>query len=187
MTDGRALPVEFHPLRLADSGRVLRGELPLSTMRRLGENLLESSGAAEVELHVGRDGNGRAVITGSIRATLPLLCERCLERLDLAVVLDVALAVVESEQEALQLPESLDPLVVDADPVRLGDLVEDELILGLPVVAKHPEGEACQPAVRVFPGNDAPGRETSPPGDRRQANPFSSLARLKSRSGDDHE
>jgi len=81
----------------------------------------------------------------------------------------VRLALVESEMAAGSLPEEYDPLLCTADALSLFDLVEDELMLALPIVAAHARGE-CQSG----PVGECPDQA---PADR--PNPFAVLSRLK--------
>jgi len=74
--------------------------------------------------------------------------------------------------EAAELPEEYDPLLVAGERVRLADLVEDELILALPQIPMHDPGE-CQAAAV---GTDS---AAAPEGTAERASPFASLAELR--------
>ena len=102
-----------------------------------------------------------------------LECQRCLEAMVWPVNSDVSLTFVESIDEAERLPEGLDPQWVEKGRVKFRDLIEDELLLTLPLVAMHP-AEICgsQANAVIEDGSEdayGPGRE----------NPFAALAELK--------
>ncbi len=76
---------------------------------------------------------------------------------------DVRLFLSVSEAGEADAPEGFDTLVVGDIPIRLVDLVEDELILGMPLVAMHapdvcavatsyemPAGEQADEAAKPF-------------------------------------
>jgi uncharacterized protein len=95
-------------------------------------------GEAEVELAFASDPHGRCAITGGIAAEVRLLCQRCLEPYPLQVAVDVALVVVSPTDGEPELAAGFEPLA-ESGRVALRDLVEDEIILALPLVARHPE------------------------------------------------
>ena len=87
----------------------------------------------------------------------------------MAVETDIHLGVVSSEAEANRLIGSYEPLVIHAEPMRLAQLLEDELILSMSMTPKHPAG-TC----KAF--SDEP---EAPP--QRHANPFAVLAKLRTK------
>ena len=66
-------------------------------------------------------------------------CQRCLSSMSEHLSCDSSLAVVWTDEEAATLPRYLDALVETETNSNLWELVEDELILAIPVVANHPE------------------------------------------------
>jgi uncharacterized protein len=50
---------------------------------------------------------------------------------------------VHTEKEANQLPERYDPLVVTDGALILGDMIEEELIISLPIVPMH-DAKQCK-------------------------------------------
>lgn len=166
------LPHHIDPLRSADAGLVLSGEAAFAQMPRLAGIVINRSGAAHIELRFGRDDQGVRGVQGRIVCEVELICQRCLQPLQLPVAIDVSLGIVLSEQEAERLPAHYDPLLVGDEPLLVGDLVEDEILLALPGFPRHDPG-VCEAA-----GADAaPADEEPPPG---RPNPFAVLARLKS-------
>jgi uncharacterized protein len=86
-----------------------------------------------------------------VRARLTLQCQRCLEPFVLTLDEPVALVLVESFAEMERVPEGT---AIPGGPPRAGggtgtllDVVEEQLLLALPQVPRHPEG-ACAPAGR---------------------------------------
>jgi uncharacterized protein len=78
-----------------------------------------------------------------ISALVWLTCQRCLELYSEKVELSSVLPIAKDESELARW-ESEDPLVdaLVAEPrLDVATLVEDEILLGLPVVPRHPEGE----------------------------------------------
>lgn len=145
------LPVHVDPVALAEKGRAIDGRLPVDAFRRLAGWLHSSEGALEASLRFGRDDAGRHVLEGRLRGELELLCQRCLTPYWLPVDLELALVLVASEAAADALPEELDALIVDAQrSMHTVDMIEDDLILALPLVPRCERAEECVPAVELL-------------------------------------
>ncbi len=166
------LPVHIEPRRLAESRRILEGTYAVAEMPRLLASLSEEQGEIAVELQFGIDEEGIRYMRGRLRAELGLQCQRCLETMRYPLETELSLAIVSGEAEAEMLPEHYDPLFVDAEPLYLKDLIEDELLLALPIVPRHPEGECG-----IESGNSGDDEEVGEP--EQKDNPFSVLASMK--------
>lgn len=161
----------IEPLVLAAKGRTLKGHVPLAQLERLAPSLYKVEGMAEAELRFDRDEVGLPCVKGSITTQLILQCQRCMQAMTLPVSLELNLGIVTSKAAAEKLPENYDPLLVGAEPIKAAEIVEDELILALPLVAMH-EVDEC-PAGDQFQRQE---EETAPP---KRENPFAILAELK--------
>ena len=113
-----------------------QGSVPLVQLTRLSPQLADRSGALDVDLEAGKDETGHPSLRGTIRGELTLMCQRGLHpfawRCDLAPVL----ALVESETEEKKVLASGEPYLVENDRLPLRDLVEDEVLLALPMMPR---------------------------------------------------
>lgn len=130
-------PEWIDPLRLADQTVAFSGHYPLAEFGRLAPLLNPAEGEATFEFRFSREMNGRRVVRGNVSAHLSLICQRCLMPMDFPVDQTVCLGVVENLAQAEQLPDEWDPLLVEDGMTSVRNLVEDELLLALPVVARH--------------------------------------------------
>jgi uncharacterized protein len=134
----KQLPERIDPVRLAQKQAVLRGEMPFSRCARLLKIALNPDGLIRLELALGREG-GVLRVKGWVETLVRLQCQRCLEDFDSPVRGEVSLGVVASLDEADRLPEGCEPLLREGDaPLVLSELVEDEIILALPYIPRHP-------------------------------------------------
>ncbi|HXG27842.1 MAG TPA: YceD family protein [Nevskiales bacterium] len=126
---------------LADGGR-LHGTLPLKRLLRLGELAPQPAGEASADLTLCLDAQGRYWLEGRLHADLVLRCERCLGTLVWPVDATLGLFLAASEQAAAALSEDAD-YVLAGESLGVLELIEDELILALPLVPRHPPGTEC--------------------------------------------
>lgn len=134
---------------LIRQGITLKGEVQVADLPRLQDTVL-GGGPIHFSLSFGKNEDGIPAITGTVQGVVDMTCQRCLEAVGIDLDVDVALGVVGSEAEAKNLPPDLDPLVLGEDPVRLADLIEDEILLALPAVPMHTH--PCVPAHREHEG-----------------------------------
>lgn len=143
------LPARIDPHRAVAAGEQYCGDLPLSALPRLADMIEPDQqpgrGQAVYQMRFGKEASGRPVVQGSVQTQLRLRCQRCGEPFDLPVAVGFTLALVTGLDEAAALPDEYDPLLVPAaragDMIAPRDLIEDELILAIPVVPRHPESE----------------------------------------------
>jgi uncharacterized protein len=164
-----SLPLHIEPFKWADRGAKVEATVLLSGFTRLLDGALSDQGDVTVRCEFARDAQGRAWISGKAGTVVSLTCQRCLEAVSIALNADFRLALVGDEAEADALSDDEDYLVVGEAPVVLHDIVEDELILVLPLVAHH---ENCQP---VSWEQAVPEAEPQPV----RENPFQVLASIK--------
>ena len=162
------VPETLDAWRMVAARRQFEGRLPLSVLSRLRGSLADVEGECGFSLEFGQDALQVPYIELSIDAGLPLVCQRSLERFVFPVRSVQRLGLIRDEADEAALPEGYEPLLVPEDGlVRPADLVQDELVLAVPVVP-------------VAPGSE-PVEHTWSAGEEeiKAASPFAALASLK--------
>ncbi len=134
------LPAVFDVWRMVSAKRYFEGTFPLATFKRLRDSLVDAEGDCRFTLEFGRNAMNQAFVEVRAEADLPLQCQRTLERYLQPVQVMQQLGLITSEAEESALPEGMEPLLVpESGELQAIDLVEDELILALPVVPINPD------------------------------------------------
>lgn len=131
------LPKQIDPIQLADNQITLKGELQLSEMVRLREVVIGGPETALIEFEFGHDPLGYRYLRGFVKARLKVLCQRCNTPMPLALNIEVELSPVRTDEEAEGLPQNYDPLLLTGDTMSLITMVEEEILLSIPLVPKH--------------------------------------------------
>ena len=170
--DARALDVAA----LCKHATVLKGQWPLAAMQRLASSLCAASdGNATWQAH----GSLLPVMGGAperwlelqAQAAVPLQCQRCLQTLVEALDVRRRFRFVPTDEEAARLDEASEDDVLVLQPrLDLHELLEDELILALPIVPRHAECPQPLPMLVQELEDEAPA-----------PNPFAALAALRGR------
>ncbi len=167
------LPQYVQPARLAETGGAVRGTLRVDELGRLAESLHDTEGTVDVELDFGVDEIGTRFIRGSLHTVLHLTCQRCLQalacRMDVQVLLGLAIP-----GRSADFPERYEVLELEEANLELARLVEDELLLALPIVPMHAPDE-CEYDSDVITVSEGENRDDDT--DERQ-HPFKDLAGL---------
>lgn len=140
-------------------------------MRRLRDSLVDAEGEVAYVIEFGTDSLQVPYIELQIDAELPLECQRSLQRYLEPVRIVQRLGLIRDEEDEAGLPPGYEPLLMaEHGELRPAELIEDELILAVPVVPVNPDSESVQ--------NEWPADEEAV----AQANPFAALAALKGKN-----
>lgn len=140
-------------------------------MGRLQE-LAKAPGAVEFQLNFMVDEYGTPTMRGHLHAELTMTCLRCLNEMSVVIDRDIEVGFVFDDAQAAQVSSRMEACTLNEDRAVLADLLEDELILALPIVALHTEDECAPIADNV----NAPAEQ-----EPEVENPFAVLRDLKPR------
>jgi|TARA_B100000315_G_scaffold257212_1_gene305264 uncharacterized protein len=135
------LPERVDPRQLASDNVVLKGDIPLSNFARLTDYLCDHSGVVRIELQFHQGKRHTLVIIGSVTAKLTMQCQYCLDPVEVDVNTELDLVLVDNDGGTGALDEGVDAVLAQGEQIELVAIVEDDLILGLPMVAKHGSGD----------------------------------------------
>jgi uncharacterized protein len=170
-------PRRFDVRSFAAQGDSLAGQWPLAALTRLASAGIEASVATAPEVSWGAQG-GRHKLVGAgsqptlrlgAEAVLSMQCQRCLQAVEVPLHVERRLFFVEGEDAAAALDaESEDDVLALEPAIDLRALIEDELLLALPLIPRH---EICpEPLV---PAADDEALSVA------EAHPFAALGALK--------
>ena len=148
----RYMSKDFSATRLdvrafAQAGGHLEGEAPLSAFKRLAADALAVEGEqfmvrweADGELVEQTGGNGHVWLHVSAEVELPMTCQRCLTEAHIPLYVNRSFRFVADEATAeLEDDDSDEDLLALSREFDLLALIEDELLMDVPVVPRHEE------------------------------------------------
>jgi len=121
------------------------GEISLAELGRVGELLHPGQSDPEgrkitLKFEFVRDEYEIPMLVGHLETSLELECQRCLKALEWPMALDFSLMIDASDE--LVKDSSVDTLYSEDGFIDIVEVVEDELILAIPLVVMH-EDTAC--------------------------------------------
>lgn len=147
----------------------LRLAVSLTELPRLAD-ALEGSGTVDIDLAIERWDNAVPLISGTVDASLERRCQRCLEAMAENLELELRLGVVPPGSD-LELPAGFE--AYEAEAATVAQVIEDEILLALPMVALHDDRSDCGPLASELDKLSA----TTETEEKRQ--PFAVLESLK--------
>ncbi len=165
----------------------ITGQWSTSELPRLAESVrLGDDGFAQGPIDwaatglqlAGRGATRLCAIDLAVRAGVVMDCQRCLQPMAVPVHVQRRIRFVEGEDEAARLDEELEDDVLAMTPrLDLRSLIEDELLMALPLVPRH---EAC-PDLPAALRASVPGAQAGepPPSASDREHPFAALAALR--------
>jgi uncharacterized protein len=138
-------------------GRVrLDFEIPLAELPRLRAHLARVEGSVAGHVSFERE-RGLPVAEVAVACRVALTCQRCLEPLELPVQSEGRVALVADESEGDRAPAELETIRAPGHRIALRDLVEEELLLALPIVPRHAAAECGPERSALAQSGGAPG------------------------------
>jgi uncharacterized protein len=132
-----SLPAQIDPRKLALQGIALEGEISARDLTRLNDSVEAISGALKASLEFSLDESRQTMVTGSASVFVDVVCQRCLDLVNLEINAAIALQVVWSEDQLANVAPGYEAWVVVDRIADLHAVVEDEILLALPIVNYH--------------------------------------------------
>jgi uncharacterized protein len=140
-------------------------------MKRLLDVCTPCSEQMQVNVKFDVDELGLNIISGTGSVSVALTCQRCTESLIIDLDIDFTLSPVKNDEAAEALPSYYDAIELDENgEINLLELVEDELLLAIPLIPRHPIKDCKAPADSVW---------GELPEELEKPNPFGVLKQLK--------
>lgn len=149
--------------RVVDAAKGAQVELELArdfTLDALPR--LQEAGAGKhtaVALHVRLSRVAqRTALDGAVSGCLELVCQRCMGYMQVPLDEAFKVIIVTDEAELAQEFEPYEPVLADPSQLDLGWLAEEQVLLAMPLVARHEPGECQQqlPAAEQDAGTQRP-------------------------------
>jgi DUF177 domain-containing protein len=152
-------------LGFARNGEELRGEIPVSEMPRLQDLLVSAEGSVSYVLRGWQNRDGKSLLELALQGELQLRCQRCLQGMPYLInTKSQLMPVPENELGDLVSEEEGIDLIPVQDHMNILEMIEEEILLGLPLAPRHESGK-CNPATGLP--------------DQVKENPFAVLGRIK--------
>lgn len=116
-------------------GSYFQGVIEFSALARLAGKLESDQGEIMVDFEFTDSDYDCPVLKGRLETSLIVECQRCLKGMDLAMKIEFRLLIDAPDELAHE--SSLDTIYSDNGFIDIFEVVEEELILGLPLVAMH--------------------------------------------------
>ncbi|KFZ38669.1 hypothetical protein HR45_04390 [Shewanella mangrovi] len=169
------IPVSIDPLRAATSRLVYEGFVPGQTLKRLAEACADNCSDVAVSLECGVDLQGIVYLKGKAVTELTLLCQRCMTLFTAEAAVEFCFSPCRTQAEIDELPDAYDPIECDEiGEIRLHRMIEDELMLAVPLVPTHDVAECHFGSKDMAVGEIEEAQQERP-------NPFAVLEKLKSK------
>ncbi len=137
------LPKYLDTRRLADHHGTLAGVVSPSRLRRIGSPFSAISPVA-VRLDFRTEDTKGLRLVGEVSTVLTATCQRCLDEMEIGIkkAVDVILVDSANPRPPLLAPED-DVASIEQGKIDIDQLVEDELILGCPMIPLH-DDQQCR-------------------------------------------
>jgi len=159
--------------RLADGESDVAFAVPLAELPRLRSQVVGVAGEVHGSVHFARE-SGFVIADLTLKGEAVLVCQRCLAPMTEPVESTSRAALILNEADTTRVPEHLEPVLAPGGRISVGELVEEELLLALPLVPLHAREADCN----VSSGEPVKGERP----EHTTQKPFQQLGELLKRS-----
>lgn len=159
----RDFPDWVDPGKAAAARREFHGTVPLVRLERLQGLLADDRGEAEFRIAFSEESDRQIRVDILVHAEVSLICQRSLQPYRESLDARSIIGIVGDDTAASALPANYEPVVCTDNRIWLIRLVEEELLLALPLIPRDPQ---AGPVSAIEPEN----------GENR---PFADLANFK--------
>ena len=167
-----ALPIQIDPRKLAAQGTELDGFYHADQLQRLNSAVVAVRSPLKVVARFGVDEAGHKVVSGESEVDVDVVCQRCLDPMPLHLNPQFEVEVVWSEDQAERVARQREAWIVGDRYADFRDLLEDEILLALPLVSYHDAGKCTGDA--LYENEEPPVEDGAVPD-----SPFNVLQQLK--------
>jgi len=132
-------PLLINNLEFAKKNQEISGQIAIASCKRLAE-LISSSEGHVTDIRYRLTGSAKKMSLPSlflqIEAQLPLLCQRCLEEIELNFALEFNYLITNKEISEIEENDDIDWLEASQE-MDLIELIEDELLTAMPIAPMH--------------------------------------------------
>lgn len=166
------LPISVDPVRAAQKGTELNAHIPKELLSRLAESTISVNADISTNFTFEIDRRKLRIFHGKASVAVELLCQRCNEPMTYLCEAEFTYCPVHNIEQENNLPDAYEAIYYDENgEVNLHEIVEDELILTLPQIAKHAIEECHQRKYELSFGEIEE--------EEQRPNPFDALVNLK--------
>lgn len=163
------------PVHLASREEQIAGHVPVKSFTRLSNLLQTSDGNVQVLIAFGKGEIGYPIVQGDIKANVVVECQRCLQSMPLQLDTEFRLVAMDMDSDASDSDGLFDAVLMDDGEIDLYDLIEDELVMAMPMVPMHALADHCSASGKYF-GNP----DEADSGASKSQRPFKDLGKMMS-------
>lgn len=130
---------------MAHGGLVWEHEFSDTSFERLADAAVSIQPQVTIKLQFAKL-DKRPTIHGEMQAEVELVCQRCMRNMQYPLHETFELMLIEKEAELVSVPETHEPWIANALHLNVFELVEEQLLLALPLIAKHADERECAQA-----------------------------------------
>ena len=131
------LPLRFDPVLFAKQGRTLAGEIAVQDMPRISSTSTRNESTVSITMAFSMSSLHFPMVKGTIQGSIVQTCQRCLGDAEVKIDQTFTLVMINPESLELASKEGHEIYEYSGQFVSTIDMIEDEVILVMPIVVKH--------------------------------------------------
>ena len=130
-------PQTISPLLLARNREHIKGSIGLGLLPRLKDIVAKSEGQVQYSFSFDIDQDEICIIKAYVDTRISVICQRCLKPISIDIERNSILGIFSNSEELDRLDNEYEPFELDEETISLDMLIEDELLLAMPIAPLH--------------------------------------------------
>lgn len=168
------IPLQIDPVLFAKQERTISSELTIADLPRIVEITPNPETSITVVMNFTKSSLQYPLVNGTIVGQVVQTCQRCLSDTSVTINSEFELLLVSSANSDTVVEEGHEIYEYSEPFIDTISFLEEEIMLALPIVAKHERLDECSAGVQKWIAN-----KEYLPAEQPKANPFAKLKDLK--------
>lgn len=146
-----SMPGFVDPYKMAKKQQALQGTVAVASMLRVTKLLASDDGELAYSLLFDVDADDCCYISGKLEGKLLMNCQRCLQDFWHEIDCSFKVSPVPNDEAAKELASDYEPVIIEDAKLDPAELLEEELILVMPIVAMHHlNDKSCKETAKIL-------------------------------------
>jgi uncharacterized protein len=168
------LPLRIDPVLFAQQEREIQGEIRIAELPEIAGVTSKPDNLLTIVMSFSKSSLQYPLVKGTIEGEVVQSCQRCLGDTIIKINETFELLLVTSETSDTAEQEGHEVFEYNEVTIDMLNFIEEEVMLALPIVAKHESVDECLPIAQKWIKN-----KEHVPADQKKENPFAKLKDLK--------
>lgn len=130
----QSIPEKINPIKFGQKQISLSGSYPVEYFPRI-KDITEDEVMINLDFFI--ENNHIPCLKGKAIINAKLVCQRCLNKVNIKINTKIKLAFIKNKEQEKQLNSDFETILITSEELSLTELITDEVLISIPMIAMH--------------------------------------------------